>query len=108
MLTSRSLQAYHVELHRGTLPVLHPLGQVWIDGKPALDEWRRVLAVAGDRAYIGGQQGLTEVDIADPLAMKILRFPHADQGMIQDLVPVNREALLVLTQFTADSTRFWH
>ena len=106
LLTPRGLQAHHVEWSPGAPPTLHFLGRVWLAGEPGLDEWRRTLAVAGDRAWVGGVDGLAEVNVADPLAMEVRRRPHPDHGMIQDLVPLGGHTLLAVTQFSADSVRF--
>ncbi len=106
VLTPRALHAYHVEQYAEAVPKLHLLGRVWVHGKPALNEWRRALAVAGDKAYVGGAEGLTEVDISDPLSMSVLRRPDPDQGMIKELVPVGGDVVMALTQFSMDSTNF--
>ncbi len=105
LLTPRVLQAYFVQ-EGADGPNLHLLGEIPVPGTPSLHEWRRSLAVHGNRAYVGGLEGLTEINISDPLTMQVVRWPAVGQGMIQDLAPVGDHTLLALTQFNAESVRF--
>ena len=105
VLTPDSLQAYLVG-DSTDQPTLHFLGRVSVPGVPSLHEWKRVLAVSDRSAFVGGMKGLIEVDITDPMTMKVSKQADFSQGMIQDLHPISDDTLLSLTQFVAGGARF--